>query len=292
MTTSEMIIQYNVSDAAIEELREQYGNVETVEGDAGLALLKADITVVRTLRTSVEAKRKELKKDALEYGRKVDTEAKRITAKLLEIEEPMKAEKDRFEAIAENERLEALRIDTERVEKIQARIDLQVALPMSLMGKSADVIAAAIIQLESPDDFGYQELAGKHALAIMEALPILRKMHGLEVQRVADLETAAERDRLAEIERKELEAEREKFAAEQRVKDEEAARERAAAEAERKRLADIEEKQLAAERERLAEERRRMDEEKREAEEARKADKAKRKMITCPHCKKEFEVGE
>jgi len=288
---NEMIIQYNVSDAAIEELREQYGNVETVEGDAGLALLKEDIAVVRTLRTSVEAKRKELKKDALEYGRKVDSEAKRITAKLLEIEEPMKAEKERFEAIAENERLEAARIDAERLATIQARIDGQAALPMALIGKPVEEIAVAIATLESPDDFDYQELAGKHALALVETLPTLRRMHELEVKRVADAEAAAERDRLAEIERKELEAEREKFAAEQRVKDEEAARERAAAEAERKRLADIEEEQLARERERLAEERRRMDDEKREAEEARKAEKAKRKMITCPHCGKEFEVS-
>lgn len=56
-------------------------------------VLQAALSDLRSARTEVEKRRKELKADSLEYGKKVDAAAKFLTAKIEEIEAPLKAAK-------------------------------------------------------------------------------------------------------------------------------------------------------------------------------------------------------
>ena len=107
------IIKYNVTDAAIAELKEKYAGL-VITDHASYETVRLAIADCRTRRTDVEARRKELKAAALEYGRRVDGEAKRITAALLEVEEPLKAEKQKIDD-------EKARIKKEKEEAEEAR---------------------------------------------------------------------------------------------------------------------------------------------------------------------------
>lgn len=311
-TKEEMIVQYAVTDAAIEELRERYSEVATVENTADLKVLKADITVVRTLRTSVEQARKDLKKDALEYGRKVDGEAKRITAMLTKIEDPMRAEQARYEDAIEAEKAENARVEAERIAAIQVKIDELAALPVSLSDQSAAVISEAIDQLGKPDGYDYQELAGKRAVVQGEVIVTLTRMCEAAKKREAEAADMIKREAEMKAESDRLAAEKQKFEVKQEAEREAAKKREDEATAERERVAKAESDRLAAEREklteertaaakfeaaerdRLAEERRIFEAEQRAAEEKKQAEieaaKTPGKIVTCPHCGKDFEV--
>ena len=84
-----LVIQYNVTDAAIAEIAEQFKDTDASTPD-GYKEAVAGIRCTRELRGEVETRRKELKADALTYGRRVDKEAKRITDSLWAIEHPLK----------------------------------------------------------------------------------------------------------------------------------------------------------------------------------------------------------
>jgi len=115
--------RYAITDAAIASMRETFMPLKIIGvNDAdGYKKVHEARMVVKNHRVSVEKVRKELKADALEYGRKVDAEAKRITALLEPIESHLS---DQEEAIdAEKERIknaERLRIEAEAKAKADA----------------------------------------------------------------------------------------------------------------------------------------------------------------------------
>lgn len=86
------LIRFDVTDEAIRQLGLQFKDAEA-ETKNGYDHVKAGIATVGKLRSQVEKTRKALKHDALDYGRKVDGEAKRITAALREVEDPLKKKK-------------------------------------------------------------------------------------------------------------------------------------------------------------------------------------------------------
>lgn len=109
------IAKYNVTDAAVNELKQKYGNL-TIAGTADKDTYKvvaAGVSELRKIRTGIEAKRKELKEIALKYGRAVDDEAKRLTALVQPLELALKNEQDRIDKIAEAEKLAELRRRTQ-----------------------------------------------------------------------------------------------------------------------------------------------------------------------------------
>ena len=108
-----------VTDSAIEGIKGRLlANVDA-STPAGYELIRQGISEVRTLRTGVEATRKRLKQDALEWGRKVDAEAKRITNKLREIEDPLKEAKQH--ADDEVDRIRREKQESERRKEAEAR---------------------------------------------------------------------------------------------------------------------------------------------------------------------------
>ena len=116
-------IRYPVADNVIEQLRDRYLplRVNGIDDKAGLKAVHDARMQVRSLRVDVDKARKEMKADALAWGRKVDTEAKRLTSLLEPIEEHLTREEETVKA--EIERVKRSRID--------ARINalLAVSLP-------------------------------------------------------------------------------------------------------------------------------------------------------------------
>ena len=108
------LVKYDVDEAVLAATRER---CETLTADTpkGYEEVRVAIAALRETRTGIEKKRVELKADALDYGRRVDSEAKRLTALIVDIEDPLKAkkaaiddEKERVKREAEAEKLRAL----------------------------------------------------------------------------------------------------------------------------------------------------------------------------------------
>ena len=115
------VINYSITDAAIAEMKEQYSGME-ITCTKEYSAVKNAIAVVRTKRIEVEKMRKEFKSGALEYGRKVDTEATRVTALLLEVEEPLKETKQAIDTEKARKLEEARLAEQTRVDGIQGKI--------------------------------------------------------------------------------------------------------------------------------------------------------------------------
>lgn len=91
--------KFSPSDAAIARMAEQYMplTIRGVNDAAGFKQVHEARMVVKAHRVEVEKTRKALKADALEYGRRVDSEAKRLAGLLEPIEAHLEAEEKRIQ---------------------------------------------------------------------------------------------------------------------------------------------------------------------------------------------------
>lgn len=263
VSTSTQVIDYPVTDKAIADLRAQYKDLVVTNNSEWKAVSSA-LSVVRGLRVSVEKRRKELKADALEYGRKVDAEAKRITTLIEEIEDPLAAQKQAYEEEKERIRQEKEQIERDRVANIVKRINTIREYPLKLVGKTSDDIRKAITECSASldDGFDYQEFGDdaiaykKESIEKMESL--LREREEVEAAKAAELVRHKEMEEARiklEQEQKELKAAQDALAAERAAQERLAleAQERAEAEyqlAEAKKRAEEAERQAEIERER------------------------------------------
>lgn len=235
-------IVFHVSDAKIEELKRELHGIKIIDS-ADYAKVTKGIGVCRTLRTQVEKCRKDLKEDSLAYGRRVDAEAKRLTAMLEQIEEPLKAEKQRIDE--EKERAKKAAEEAKRL-KLESRLnDLS-----SINARVNPLIVAEWSEDEFQKQFevakGIFEAAQREAQAEAERLA-REEADRQEAMRIERERLAAERaelDRLRaeqEAERAAIQAEKDRLAREQFERDEvERLKREAEEQAERDRLAQIE----------------------------------------------------
>ena len=270
MTTA--IAEYSPTETALADLRQRYGKVVfDVTTTKGMEDARKGRAEIRGYRTALETKRKEIKAPALERCRLIDDEAKRITAELVALEDPIdeliKAEERR----KESERLEKERKERERIEAIQNRIADFASHAASMAGKTSEAISAELVIVEQTvigESFG--EYKVQATIALESALAKLRELHAAAVAHEAEqARIKAEREELARLraeqEQREKEA-RAKADAEQRQRDEEARQARAKiASEEREARARILEQQRKADEERaeadrIARERREVEE--------------------------------
>ncbi len=119
---TEELKKYDLADATIEQLAKDYLGltISGVEDKEGYEKVKEAWLKTRGYRTSVEKKRTELKANALEYGRKVDGEAKRITLLLAPIEDNLVKKKEAIDNEAERIKKEeaAKKQLSNRIEKL------------------------------------------------------------------------------------------------------------------------------------------------------------------------------
>ncbi len=233
------VAEFNATAAGLAELREKYEGIQfdcsTTVGDKDAR--QARLALV-TLRTTLEARRKELKEPLLAQGKLIDDEAKRLTAEFKSLEDPIDAQIKAAEAEREARRQERERQEAERLAAINASIERIVRMPFLYVSAAPNVIADAIAEVNGMDlaalfDDTHRPRAEEAKAGALEALGNLFNERTAAVAEAARL--AAER---AELERQQAEAK-----AAQKAADEAAA----AARAEADRIAKVERERLAAE---------------------------------------------
>jgi DNA repair exonuclease SbcCD ATPase subunit len=268
---SKAVAEFDRVGAGLAALREQYGNVVyDVTTTAGMADAKAARVAIREPRYEIERIRKAAKAPILALGKKLDTEAARITSELEKLERPIdsaiKAEEDRKEA----EKQAKIEAEQKRVANLQERVAYLRGNQTLSASSGSDLIAGHIEDLEGEsveglEEFEQQGIDAKTAgLARLRALHAAALAHEAEQARIKAERAELERLRAAEAERQA--AERARIAEEERqaraAREAEAARQtaelrkqREALEAENARVRAEQEAAARAERERIAEER-------------------------------------
>lgn len=245
-TRIDSMITYPVSKTQIAELKTKFSGMTCADTKGYEATRKA-IAECRTLRTAVEKRRKELKADSIEFGRKVDTVAKFLTAEIESVEIPLIDMKQEVDDAKERERL---RKEEEKAEELRK---LYLAEKKAEEERLAAIAEANRIERERLE---------AEAKRLAEENRILREKAEAEARRVAEEAAAKQRviDEANRIEREKIEAEkrrveaarqkaeREEFERQAKIKAEEAAKAKleaeerakaqakAAAEAEAKRV--------------------------------------------------------
>jgi hypothetical protein len=189
--SSSAIAEYRPTAAALAGMREALAGKEwdltTVKGNEEARQTR--LVLVR-LRTSLEAERKRLKQPHLDAGKLIDDEAKRITAAIEEMENPLdKLIKD-DENRREREKQEREAVAAEHRRQQILKVGHITHLPLTHIGASADGLREAIAALEDDGlhDFDEEHLPMAEA-AREQALVHLRT--NLEARVAAD-ERAAE----------------------------------------------------------------------------------------------------
>lgn len=219
---------YDVTEVAIAEKREHYAGLTATTSD-GYESVRLAIADCRETRVAVEARRKELKKESLEYGRRVDDVARHLTQQLEAIEQPLKdmkaqvdKEKERAKASAEEAKLR----------EWQAQLQAERAAEDERQRAEREAAAERLRRAEAA-------LAAERASLAAERADAEQRQREAEALRIAEAEKLAAQQRLEadrnRIEREALVAERAQIEA-QRV---------AAERAESARLAGIAAKERA-----------------------------------------------
>lgn len=242
-------------DVAIAKMAEEFMplRVKDHTDERGVkAVHEARMVCVKT-RTAVEKTRKELKADSLEYGRKVDAEAKRITAMIEPIEKHLEEqeaivtrEKERIKALAEAKRKAALDARISKLTAVGCVLNPSMIEVMS-DEKFAEIIAEATQLKADKERAAAEKLAVEAAEKQRQAEEAARNRAELEAQRKQLEEERRKHEAEAAAERAKLEAlrqeqERERKAAErraeelQRERDQKAAEERAVLAAQQRKL--------------------------------------------------------
>lgn len=191
-TVSQTLIEYNITNAKLAELEKEFsGKVPDASTKDGYNKIKSALKVLTPLRTGVEKKRQELKKDALEWGRKVDSEAKRITGRIEALENPYKDAKKE-----EDDRKK--RMEQERIDRLEAKIQRITDMPRDAHGKNSSEISAIIDLLDREQIEDFYEYSKTAAIAKSEAMDTLIEMMQIAIQsEQAEVERKIKEEELA-----------------------------------------------------------------------------------------------
>lgn len=280
------IQEYTQTAAALAILREKYsGQLFEVTTTKGMDEAKKARAEVKGYRVALEKVRVEIKAPALERTRLIDAEAKRITAELLAIEEPIDQQIKAEEQRKEEEKAQKARAEAARLAGIAAKISAIRNLVSIVAGQPSEIIRNALTSAAAANvtEEEYQEFLpdAQEALAEtrkdLEAALNARLLYEAEQARIKaeqEAETArikAEREELARL--RELEAARK--AEEARIEAETRKIEAARLQAEREQQeAELKAKREAMEAE-LKAQREEQERQEREARQAREAEAAR-----------------
>ena len=179
ISAGKVLVEYTRTEAALADLRTRYAGakfeVATVAGDKAARAARLELV---TLRTGLEKRRKEFKAPALEFGKKIDAEAARITAEIEALEKPIDAQIRADEERREAERQERARIESDRVLAHRNRITAIYQCATKAQGLPSARIANGIAAVEAlvTDEATYQEFAREAADAKAETLATMRAL--------------------------------------------------------------------------------------------------------------------
>lgn len=239
------ITEYNATEAGLAELRQRYAGIAfdltSTKGDKEARAARKELV---TLRTSLEAKRKELKAPALEHARLIDAEAARIKGEIEALECPIDAQIKADEARRERERQEKAEREAQRVAGHQAAVQSIRSIPVNAVGFASEKLRAVIGSLEETtygDEMEeFQPLAERakaDALGQLQALLTKAEAAEAEAKRLAEERAELERQR---AEQARIAAEAEKRRQQEEAAAAEARRQAEAAAAEQRRAQEAE----------------------------------------------------
>lgn len=87
------IATFNEHEFVVARLKQKYAGFKMAADNSNYEEVKGAVAELRKTRGEIEKRRVELKADALAWGRKVDGDAKLLTAAIAEIEDPLHAQK-------------------------------------------------------------------------------------------------------------------------------------------------------------------------------------------------------
>ena len=230
----------SATDAALAELREAYVDltIDGVDDREGFDAVHSARMHVKGLRVAVDQTRKELKADALRYTQAIDGEARRLTAALREIEDPLQAVES--EVAAERKRLKA-QAEAEKLARLAQRI-----ASLEKLGAMGGGYTPALVMAWDEETFAEALVKAEEAFAEREAARLEAEE---QRRREGEQRRAQEAEERAELERK-LAAEEAKRAEERAAHEAKLAEERRHREVAEERAAEIERaQQLERERE-------------------------------------------
>lgn len=250
-------VQYDMTAAKIKALTKEYDPKSipkaAEKGDEGYLVIHDKVMSIVKVRTRIDKVRKDLKADALAWGKKVDGEARRLTTIVEALEAPWRDIKTELDEKEAREAEEARQVEIKRMEEIEARIQDIKMFADGLLGASAEQIQNRITAVSriiiDEDQYGDYEAAAETTRST-----ILDTLNAAWNERTAfekgEAKLAKEKTELkeqqdalakekAELKASQELAERRRLEEENRVKEESErqAREAAEAEAEKKRLA-------------------------------------------------------
>ena len=257
-----------MTKAGLAELRKRAAKFTSVpETTAEYQDLTKCIAEVRTTRTSIEARRKELKAPFLEWARELDSMANDLKDQLADIEAPLKELKAQRDEQKRLEKEAAEKAERERLAELNKRLEAIRNEPLHARGEEPAEIADRITAMTELviDQDTFQDQVELAEVARQEALMLLRAAYQAAVER-EDAERVRQEE-LEELRRQEeqqreelarLKAENERLERERQEREEQEAQERAKREAqeaaerdaERQRKADAERKAKEKEAER------------------------------------------
>lgn len=212
------IVKYSVTDEQIADTRAKYSALSADTPD-GYEEVRLAIGFVRDTRVAIEKRRVELKADALDYGRRVDAEAKRLTVLLESIEAPLKTkkaavddEKARIKAEQEAEKLRALEAEI-AANRERQEAELRAAREAEDARLAFERARLDAERQQLAEERRIADEAARKAREAEEARLATERAALAEERRQADAARLAEQER-ARIEREAIETERRQVAAE------------------------------------------------------------------------------
>jgi fused signal recognition particle receptor len=111
------IIKYSPAEAEIATLKAKYTGLKIVDiaDSEGYEKCRLAAREVAGTRIAIEKRRKELKEDSLEWGRKVDGAAKKLQALVAEVEAPLDKELKRIDDLREAEARAKVKAEQDRI---------------------------------------------------------------------------------------------------------------------------------------------------------------------------------
>lgn len=203
-------IALNVTDAVLNKLKKKFEKIPDLTKKEGYEFVRVGLGELRTLRTDTGKSKTILKKEAIAYNKRVDTEFNRVIEIITAIEEPMKVAKD-----AEDKKKEAARDEKRKAEEtrkfaINQKINEIREIAFSFTDETSEAIREqidAVKEIQITKDT-YEEFVTAAQMAVIDVKTRLEALlENVVAWEEADAERKLEDERLAG-ERKKLDEEK------------------------------------------------------------------------------------
>lgn len=213
------LITYSVTEAAIAEMRSKFMGLRVCGFDdvEGYENCKEARKVVRDARLNVEERRKELKKESLEFGRAVDSRAKDITAKIEAIESHLVSQLRIVDDEKKRREEEAIRAAKAKLnERIELLQTFQTSFNLDEIAKLSDesfdeLLTHAETRFNAEKRRKAEEAERLRKLEVEAAENAAKLRAAEEATRAAEAEARKARDELIAAQRAEVQAQEKKI---------------------------------------------------------------------------------